>query len=149
MLLSLCIGEPELVGSDAPKFTLLDVDDRPHNLTDYRGRVLIIDFFATWCGPCLAQVEVLKDLVGEFNTSEVAFLMIDTDDRESREKVDRYRDDHGISWPLAINGAKVSDRYGVSVIPTTVIVDQGGVVRTFHEGVSSSSTLKEQIERRL
>jgi peroxiredoxin len=149
MLLSMCIGEPELVGNDAPKFTLLDVDDRPHNLTDYRGRVLVIDFFATWCVPCLDQIQVLKDLRPQLNESDVAFLMIDTDDRESKEKVTKYRDDLEITWPMAIKGQEVSLDYEITVIPTTILVDRKGVVRYYHEGVSAQSTLLERIQELL
>ena len=151
LVLSLCLGEAQTlgVGDDAPDFTVLDVDDRPHNLTDYRGRVLVIDFFATWCGPCANQLSVMKDLRDELPTDKVAFLMIDIDDRESREAVSAYRDSKGIGWPVAYGGDDVGDDYDVEAIPTTVVVDAEGVVQYYHVGITSKTDLKVAISELL
>lgn len=147
MALSLCLEDISSldVGDEAPKFTVLDVDDRPHNLTDYRGRVLVIDFFATWCGPCANQLSVMKDLRDELPVDQVAFLMIDIDDGESRAKVLAYRDDNGIGWPVAYGGKDVSQDYDVEAIPTTVVVDSDGMVQYYHVGTTSKSDLKDAI----
>ncbi len=148
MLLSLCLGglSPIDEGDEAPGFTVLDVDDEPHNLTDYRGRVLVVDFFATRCGPCYTQLETLKDLRDEVPLDQVAFLLIDNDDRESQEKVTKYRDDNGITWPVAYGGGKVGQDYEVDAIPTTVVIDQDGVIRYYHVGTTSKADLKEAIQ---
>jgi peroxiredoxin len=148
MLLSLCLGNggPAMVGEAAPDFTVLDVDDVAHNLTDYRGRVLVVDFFTTWCGPCADQLSVMKDLRDDLPEEDVAFLLIDQDDRESQEKVAKYRDDNAIGWPVAYNGGDVGTDYGVDAIPTTVVIDGDGIVRYYHTGTTSKSELKEAIE---
>ena len=147
MVFSACLGGGSTldIGDEAPHFTLLDVDDHPRNLTDYRGRVLLIDFFATWCGPCASQLSVMKDLRDELPADDVAFLMIDTDDRESQATVSAYRDDHGIGWPVTYHGDKVAADYDVDAIPTTVVVDGDGVVRYYHVGTSSKDDLKEAV----
>jgi peroxiredoxin len=147
MVFSLCLGgDPALVGDDAPDFTVLDVDDVAHNLTDYRGTVLLVDFFATWCGPCAAQLSLMKDLRDELPEQGVAFLQIDQDDRESQEKVAQYRDDNSIPWPVAYSGGDVARKYGVDAIPTSVVIDGEGVVRYYHTGTTSKSDLKDAIE---
>jgi cytochrome c-type biogenesis protein len=148
MVLSLCIGEEggDLLGAKAPGFTVLDVDDITHNLSDYRGQVLVVEFFATWCTFCAAELEVLLQLREELNESEVAFLSIDTDDRESQKKVMEYRDKKGITWPVAYNSGKVGEKYDVDAIPTTIIIDQKGIVREYRTGVSDPDELRETIE---
>ncbi len=147
MLLALCFGTGEdLVGDRAPKFTVLDVDDQAHNLTDYQGKVLVVKFFATWCTYCKDQLEELKDLQDDFSEAQVAYLSIDFDDRESVEKVREYRDTRSIAWPVVPKGGKVADDYEVDGVPTTVIIDDDGVVRNYHTGVVKADKLKESIE---
>jgi peroxiredoxin len=133
------------VGDAARDFTVLDVDGVPHNLTDYRGRVLVLEFFATWCSYCGEQLEELKDLRGRVPGDRVAFLHVDSDDRESRELVADYRDKRDIGWPVVHGGGGVADDYGVQAIPRTFIVDQGGVVRYSHEGVARASSLEGRV----
>ena len=146
MLFSLCLGSPELEDEKAPDFTVLDTQDMAHNLTDYRGRVLVVDFFATWCGPCHTQLGELEELYGRVPLDQVAFLQIDSDDRESKETVTRYKEDHSVPWPMAYHGESVANSYDVEAIPTVVVIDQEGVVRYYHTGVVSADTLKEKVD---
>ena len=146
MLVSLCLGDTsDTVGDEAKDFTVLDVDGMPHNLTDYRGKVLVVDFFATWCGPCASQLEELLALWPELNHSSVAFLAIDIDDSESLDLVTSYRDTKGIGWPVAYQAADVGSDYNVDAIPTMVVIDGDGVIRFYHTGVVSREELKETI----
>jgi thiol-disulfide isomerase/thioredoxin len=149
MLFSMCLGPSELEDERAPDFTVLDTGDRAHNLTDYRDMVLVIEFFATWCGPCHSQLEELKDLRGRLPADRVAFLQIDSDDRESRSKVVQYVEDNDIPWPVAYNGGSVGADYDVDAIPTVVIVDGEGVVRHYNTGVVSADKLEEWIDELL
>lgn len=149
MVLSLCIsdvGGGLEVGEKAPLFTLLDTEDGPQNLTDYRGRVLVLEFFTTWCTYCSEQLGELKDLDGRVDPSRVAFLMVDADDQESRPKVADYRSSKNIKWPVCPKGGKVASDYGVDAYPTTLVVDQEGVVRAYEVGVVSTGSLKDVID---
>ena len=146
MLVSLCLGDTsDSVGDEAKDFTVLDVDGTPHNLTDYRGKVVVVDFFATWCGPCASQLEELLAIWPELNHSSVAFLTIDIDDRESLDLVTSYRDNYGIGWPVVYQAADVGSDYNVDAIPTMVVIDGDGVIRFYHTGVVSGEELKETI----
>ena len=149
MVLSLCIsdvGGGLEVGEKAPLFTILDTEDGPQNLTDYRGRVLVLEFFTTWCTFCGEQLGELKDLEGKVDPSMVAFLMVDADDQESRAKVVDYRSSRKIDWPVCPKGGEMASDYGVDAYPTTLVVDQEGVVRAYEMGVVGSGSLKEVIE---
>ena len=76
----------------------------------------------------------------------MAFLLIDQDDRESRDKVEKYRDDNSIGWPVAYNGGDMGTEYRVDAIPTTVVIDGKGIVRYYHTGTTSKGDLKDAIE---
>lgn len=149
MLFSMCLGSPALEDEKAPDFTVLDTEDRAHNLTDYRGQVLVVEFFATWCGPCHSQLEELKDLRGRLPADRVAFLQIDSDDRESRSKVAQYVEDNDIPWPVAYNGGSVGADFNVDAIPTVAIIDGEGVVRFYNTGVVSADKLEERVDELL
>ena len=147
LLLSACLGgTSDPVGDRAKDFTVVDVDGVAHNLTDYRGRVLVVDFFATWCGPCSDQLLELKELRGDLDEGQVAFLTIDIDDQESEGLVASYRDARDITWPVAPHGRKVGEDYNVEAIPTTVVIDGDGVIRFYHTGVVRADKLKDVIE---
>jgi cytochrome c biogenesis protein CcmG/thiol:disulfide interchange protein DsbE len=144
--LSMCIGKSDIVDERAKAFTVADVDGAPHTLSDYRGRVLLIEFFATWCTFCADQHEELVELWPGLDPSEVALLQIDQDDRESEEQVRQYRDDRAIEWPVAPGGGRVASDYDVDALPTIVVVDGKGVVRYHHTGVVKADKLEDVIQ---
>ena len=146
VVLSMCIGESETVGEKGKAFTVVDVDGVPHNLSDYRGHVLVIEFFATWCTFCAEQHEELAELWPQYNGTKVAFLQIDQDDGESEQDVRRYRDNRGIEWPVAPGGGKVASDYDVEALPTIVVIDGKGIVQYHHTGVVKADKLKDVIE---
>jgi peroxiredoxin len=144
--LSMCIGESDTVDEKGKAFTVVDVDGTPHNLSDYRGRVLLIEFFATWCTFCADQHEELEEVWPQFNRTKVAFLQIDQDDRESEDVVRQYRDNRAIEWPVAPGGGKVASDYDVDALPTIVVIDGKGIVRYHHTGVVKADKLKDVID---
>jgi cytochrome c-type biogenesis protein len=147
LLLSLCLSsEGPSKGDQAPDFSVKDVDGISHSLDDYEGRVLVMEFFATWCTYCYDQIPVMKELQNHYSESDVAILWVDSDDRESKEKVAEWRVDQEITWPMAYKAGSMGEAYGVEAFPTTFIIDQEGVVQYYHAGVSSASTLKEVID---
>jgi peroxiredoxin len=147
MVTSLCLsGDSDSVGDKASDFTVLDVDNVAHNLTDYRGKVLVVDFFATWCGPCGSQLVELLELWPQLNHSKVAFLAIDIDDSESLALVGSYRDSKGIPWPVAYGAGDVGSDYNVDAIPTVVVMDGEGIIRFYHTGVVDADNLRETIQ---
>jgi cytochrome c-type biogenesis protein len=146
MLLSMCLSSGLGPGDTAPDFSVNDVDGITHQLDDYEGRVLVVDFFTTWCVYCTDQLPVLDEVRDKYSEDEVAILMVDPDDRESRDKVAEYRVKYDITWPMAYKASDMGTDYMVDAYPTTIVIDGDGVVQYYHTGTVTASKLKKAID---
>ncbi len=139
--------ESDLAGKPAPTFTLPLLDGGDFDLAAHRGKdVVLLDFWATWCGPCRAAMPVLVEVAREYADEGVRYFAVNL--REKPEAIRRYL--KGARLDIAVpldNDGSVAKKYGVRGIPTMVIVDKAGVVRKVHVG--SSPTLKTELRRAL
>lgn len=131
----------------APDFNLPKVGGGSVRLSDLRGQVVILDFMATWCGPCETELAHLEDIYQSYGSSQVKILSIDVDQSESEAVLSIYADKHDISWDVLMDTTAINNAagYDVSSIPTLVIVDQDGRIAFRAEGVTQASTLKMEI----
>lgn len=129
----------------APDFTLIDVDGLDFSLSDFKGRVVLLDFFATWCGTCRAEIPHLRSLHEEFG-EDLVIISISTDPlSDTVEDLILFREERVMDWIVARDTEGVSWNYGVASIPTKVIVDQEGYVQHRHVGLTDELVLREEI----
>ena len=140
LLLGACRGSvsPQL-GRTAPAFTLPSLaDGSPVSLEQFRGKVVLLNFFATWCPACRAEMPFLQAAWEEVQDEGVAFLIIDIAE-ESEEMVAQFMKERGLTIPVVMNQTgDVATRYNISTLPTTFIVDRQGVVRSITVGPFSN-----------
>jgi peroxiredoxin len=122
-----------LEGQTAPDFALKSSTGENLRLSEYRGDVVMINFWATWCGPCRQEMPLLDELYGRY--SRVGFNLlgvnIDDDSRRAMQMIEEL----GVSFPVLFDAQKeVSRLYEVEAMPVTVIVDRQGTVRYVHHG---------------
>ncbi len=130
----------------APDFTLTDIDGVEFSLSEYRGKVVLLDFFATWCSACVAEFPHLKFVHDEFGEDLIIISISVSPSSDTVEKLQQFRDDHGIDWFVARDTAGVHDKYGnIWPIPTLVIIDQEGYIQHQHSGLTDESVLREEI----
>ena len=146
---SMCIGSGLGKGAPAPDFSERDVDGITHRLADYEGRVLVIEFFATWCTYCTDQLPIMEKVREDHPEDQLSILSVDGDDRESRERVAEYRVKHDIQWPVVYKAGTMAEDYMVDAYPTTVVIDGEGVVQYYHAGTVSERGLVEAVEEAL
>jgi thiol-disulfide isomerase/thioredoxin len=120
------------VGKPAPEIEGADLEGKPRKLSDYRGKVVVLVFWGSWCGPCMAQVPHERELVARLKERPFALLRIDCDDDKAaaRQAVERER----MTWPSWYDGAPgdgpIVKRYHVRSYPTVFVLDAKGVIRS-------------------
>lgn len=126
--------ESPLVGQPAFAFRLDLLDGRRFHLAEHRGRVMVLDFWATWCGPCLQSMPLVESVVREFADRGVELLAVDLE--EQPEQIKAALERHKLKIPVALDhDGLVAGKYTVTAIPQTVVIDrEGKIARLFVGG---------------
>ncbi len=120
-------------GEESPDFTLKSRDGDNIKLSEQRGNIVLVKFWASWCGPCREELPAFEALYQEYQDLGVEILAINVDDEA--EKANVLLQDIEVSFPVLFDtSGEVSQLYDVSAMPTTVIVDRDGNVRVLHPG---------------
>lgn len=116
------------IGSPAPDFELRTVDGQVYKLSDLKGQSVMLNFFATWCPPCRAEMELLEETYQQHK--EQGFLILAINLNESDVAVSSFQQKLGLTFPIVIDkGDQVSRRYDIVPLPTSYFVDKDGIVR--------------------
>ena len=119
------------VGSEPVAFNVTSIDGKKLSPSDYKGKVLLIDFWATWCGPCVMEMPNVKSVYSRYHAKGFEIVGISLD--KSRDKLDAYILQQQIEWPQYFDGKwwsnDVAVKYGITSIPTTVLIDRKGKIR--------------------
>ena len=122
-----------LAGQPAPDFALKSSTGENLRLSEFRGDVVMINFWATWCGPCRQEMPLLDELYLRYKRVGFNLLGVNIDDDSSRAM--KMISELGVSFPVLFDARKeVSKLYDVDAMPVTVLVDREGNVRYVHEG---------------
>jgi peroxiredoxin len=132
-LTGVAFATEQLTGSEAPDFVLKSVSGENVRLSEYRGEVVMLSFWATWCGDCRSQLERLADMYTRYQDAGVELLAVSLD--QSPKQAQEAATSLGVSYPVLHDaGGEVGRLYDVSKVPVMVLVDRGGVVREVFEG---------------
>ena len=136
------------VRTSAPAFDLPLLDGGRIRLAEERGKTVILDFWATWCGPCEVQMPVLDTLwrAREEGRDDLMIVGISVD-TDPASKVAEWIAERGFSYPIAIGDQDLAMRYGVIGFPTLVIVDPDGGIHTRHTGVWSQPEIESVLDQ--
>ncbi len=129
------------VQDTAPDFTLKSLDGANLRLEEYRGQVVLINFWASWCGPCRQEMPLLDRLHQRYEDTGFAVLGVNVEGeaKPAQEIADKTQ----ITFPVLIDdGQKVSEMYNLEAMPSTVVVDRDGVVRYIHLGYKPGDEAK-------
>ncbi len=129
----------------APPFTVRGLDGHNLRLSEFKGRAVVIDFWATWCAPCRASLPHLNDVQGRFGGRGLVVLGLSVDDAEP-QSIRRFADRLGLKFRLAMADERVLDLYGpIRTIPTTFFINRRGEVTRRVVGYIDPETLESYV----
>jgi thiol-disulfide isomerase/thioredoxin len=130
----------------APAFSLKDLSGRRVRPDDYKGKVLLINFWATWCAPCLAEMPELVRLQKHFSSRGLQIVGV-TCPPQDPAKVRRISRELKINYPILLGGGKAAGEYNVGeVLPTTIVVDREGRIRARILGILEPEEFDEKVK---
>jgi len=156
-------GEPQYVsplqGKPAPEFTLEDLNGKKLSLSNYKGKALLINFWATWCAPCKIETPWLVELRNQYAAQgfEILGISMDDIDRDAPEKLSgekkeiaRFVQQQQMPYPVLIDGDSISKPYGgLDDLPTSFFIDRNGTVVSAQLGLTSKDEIEAKVKKAL
>lgn len=146
-----------LIGHPAPNFTLEDLNGKKVSLSSYKGKPLLVNFWATWCGPCKLETPWLVELRDEYAPKGFEILGISTDDidrndaarfSEEKKEIAHFVQQMHMDYPVLIDGDALSHPYGgLDAMPTSFFVDRKGTVVAVQMGITSKEDMEAKIKK--
>ena len=138
-------GDSLAIGDGAPAFLLRDLARRKVELGSHRGQVVLIDFWATWCKPCLRALPHLQRIHTDYADSGLQVLSVNVD--VGLHKVQPFMEENNFSFPVLFADSEMGSSYGIYSIPTSYLIDRDGIVQYRNVGYASGD--EEELEKRL
>ena len=132
----------------APAFSLTDIDGQPLKLSNYQGKVVVLDFWATWCGPCRIEIPGFVDLQKRYGTQGFSMIGISMDD--GPEPVVDFYKELQMNYPVAVGNSRLGELYGgIPGLPTTYLIGRDGRIYAKHVGATDLSVFEAEIKELL
>ncbi len=131
-------------GTMAPDWTIKDANGNSHSLSDYEGKIVVMDFWATWCGPCIRAMPGLQKLHEKYQNDGVAIIGISTSENDNADPA-KFMADKQFTYQLLVKGDTVANTYRVRGIPSFYVIDPSGKI--VYSAVGYDPSHEEEIEK--
>ncbi len=134
---------------EAPDFELKDVNGKVVRLSDFKGKAVIVDFWATWCGPCQIEIPWFIDFERKYKDQGFVVIGVAMDD-EGWKAVKPFTEKMKMNYRVVMGNDKTADLYGgIDALPTTVLIDRDGRIAGTHVGLAGKEDFQDAIEKLL
>lgn len=138
----------DFAGRAAPSFERVDLDGKRVELSAYRGKVVLLNFWATWCAPCLTEIPAFVSWQKQYSGQGLQVIGISMDD--DAPPVRRMYRKYGMNYPVAMGDAKLGELYGgVLGLPVTYLIDRNGKVVRRYEGAADLKQMEKDVQQLL
>jgi peroxiredoxin len=139
----------DVAGKPAPDFTLQSLDGKNVQLSSYKGQAVLLNFWATWCGPCKIEMPWFVELQKEYGPQGLQIVGVAMDDA-STEDITKFVKEMGVNYTILLGKEAVGQEYGgVNVLPTTFFIDRDGKIVAREFGLQSRSLFVDNIKKAL
>ena len=139
----------DVKGVQAPDFSLLTLDGQKVKLSDYRGKAVLLNFWATWCPPCKVEMPWFVDMQKQYGKDGLVILGIAMDDSEPAE-IAKFASQLGVNYTVLLGTDKVSDDYGdVQYLPTSFLIGRNGTIVDKLTGLLDRKDIEEAVKKAL
>ncbi len=133
----------------APDFSLQSIDGRTTHLSDFRGKAVLLNFWATWCGPCKIEMPWFVDLQNQYGSQGLQIVGVAMDDA-SKEDIGKFAKDMGVNYPILIGKESVGDQYGgVPALPESFLISRDGKVIDKIIGLRGKAEIEDAVKKAL
>jgi peroxiredoxin len=133
----------------APDFTLQSLDGKTMRLSDFRGKPVVLNFWATWCGPCKIEMPWFVDFQKQYGQAGVQFLGVAMDDASTKD-IAEFAQSMKVNYPILIGKESVGDAYGgVQFLPETFYIDRNGKIVDKAFGLKGRGEIEDEIKKLL
>lgn len=145
-----------LDGKIAPSFTLADLNGNKVSLANYKGRPLVVDFWATWCGPCKVEIPWFEKLHDQYASQGLEILGVSTDDLDRGDPAKLFTQKRDIAdfvskmhmnYPVLLGEDAVEDKWGIDAMPTTFFIDRNGKIVASTIGLAPRNVIESDIRK--
>lgn len=146
-LIAIATGPPPPgPGVAAPEFSGRLVNGQQTRLSDYRGRIVLLDFWGTWCPPCVASLPHLQRIQDAYAAKNVVVLGVNQDPGQEA-KVRGFLDRRNLTFPSVMDPGRIHRSYGVYSFPSSFVIDPQGIIRASFRGPASEQTIRKALDR--
>jgi peroxiredoxin len=138
--------EPLIAKTRAPEWKLSDLDGKLVKFSDFRGHVLILDFWATWCMPCRIEIPHFVELQNQYGDKGLRVIGVSLD-AQGPEFVKKFAKRLDVNYPIVMGNEEVAEAYGgIDAIPTTFVIDRQGRIVSRHMGCDDKAAFEKEIQ---